>query len=182
MDLQLIGGIIGILIHIPLLISIWSGKVRQSFTTYALWSALDFIAAYSIYTQDGNFWLPFLYAIGAGLTSLSLLIKKNFSWSNLDWFVVGLVIVCIIIQYEIGEFWSMIASVASLTIASIPQVIDTYKQPKNTPSLIYLIFCLANIISLLGAKSFALEQVLYAGSALIICITITLLSLRRNTL
>jgi hypothetical protein len=89
MDLQLIGGIIGILIHIPLLISIWSGKVRQSFTTYALWSALDFIAAYSIYTQDGNFWLPFLYAIGAGLISLSLLIKKNFSWSNLDWFIAG---------------------------------------------------------------------------------------------
>ncbi len=72
----------------------------------------------------------------------------------------------------------MISSIVSLTIASIPQVIDTFKQPKNTPSLIYVVFCLANLVSLLGAKSFALEQILYAGSALMICATITLLSLR----
>ena len=181
MNLQLLGGIIGLLIHIPLLVGIWSGKIRQSFTSYALWSALDFIAAYAIYLQGGNFWLPFLYAIGAGLASASLLIKKNFSWSNLDSFVVGLVIICIIIQYQIGEFWSMVASVASLTIASIPQVIDTFKKPENTPSVIYIVFCLANTISLLGAKSFALEQVLYAASALLICIIITTLSLRRKS-
>ncbi len=98
MDLQLFGGVIGIIIHVPLLMGIWSGKVRQSFTSYALWSALDLIAAYAIYLQGGNFWLPFLYAIGAGLASISLLIKKNFSWSKLDWFVIGLVFMCIIIQ------------------------------------------------------------------------------------
>lgn len=181
MDLQFLGGIIGILIHIPLLIGIWSGKIRQSFTSYALWSALDFIAAYSIHLQGGNFWLPFLYAIGAGLASISLLVKKNFAWSIIDWLVIGLVIACVIIQYQIGEFWSMIASIASLSVASIPQIIDTFKQPRNTPSTIYSIFCLANLVSLLGAKSFALEQVLYAGSALIICVTITLLSLRTKT-
>lgn len=180
MDIQLLGGVIGILIHIPLLIGIWSGKTRQSFTSYALWSALDFIAAYSIYVQGGNFWLPFLYSIGAGLASISLLIKKNFSWSNLDWFVVFLVIVCVVIQYQVGSFSTMIASVFSLFVASVPQIIDTYKNPKNTPSLIYTVFCLANAVSLLGAKSFALEQILYAGSALAICITITLLSLRKN--
>lgn len=181
MDLQLLGGLLGIIIHIPLLVGIWSGKTRQSFTSYALWSALDFVAAYAIYAQNGNFWLPFLYAIGAGLASVSLLLKKNFSWSNLDSLVVFLVIVCVLIQYKAGPFSAMIASVLSLTVASIPQVVDTYKNPNNTPSFIYSIFCLANITSLIGAKSFALEQTLYAGSALIICLVITLLSLKKST-
>lgn len=180
MNLQLLGGVIGILIHIPLLIGIWSGKTRQSFTSYALWSALDFIAAYAIYVQGGNYWLPFLYAVGAGLASVSLLLKKNFSWSNLDWLVVILVIICVAIQYQVGAFQAMVASVLSLAIASVPQVLDTYKNPKNTPSVVYSIFCLANITSLIGAKSFALEQTLYAGSALIICLIITLLSFRKN--
>jgi len=180
MNLQLIAGVVGILIHIPLLIGVWSGKIHQSFTSYALWSALDFIAAYSIYLQGGNFWLPFLYAIGAGSTSISLLIKKYFSWSKVDSIVVILVIICVVIQYQIGPFSAMIASVLSLTIASVPQAIDTYKNPKNTPTLIYVVFSLASLISLLGAKSFALEQTLYATSALVCCVTITLFSLRKN--
>lgn len=178
MDLQLLAGFIGIVIHIPLLIGIWSGKIRQSFTSYALWSALDLIAAYSIYLQGGNFWLPFLYAIGAGLASISLLFKKNFSWSTLDSFVVFLVIVCMVIQYQIGEFWSMIASIVSLTVASIPQVLDTFKQPKNIPTKIYFVFCTANLVSLLGAKSFALEQVLYPSTGFVICLLIALFSLK----
>lgn len=179
MDLQLLGGIIGLVIHIPLLISIWQGKTRQSFASYALWSALDFIAAYSIYMQQGNFWLPFLYAIGAGLASTSLLIKKNFSWGVLEWFVVMLVIVSVFAQYSLGEFWAMIASITSLAIASIPQIINTFKKPKDTPTGIYIVFCFANLISLLGAKSFALEEILYAGSALVICLIITIFSVKK---
>lgn len=180
MDLQLIGGLIGIIIHLPLLISVYQGKTKQSFATYALWSILDFIAAYSIYIQDGNFWLPFLYAIGAGLTSVSLLIKKNFSWGAIEWFVSVLIIVCLFVKYNSGEFYAMIASVASLSIASIPQIINTFQKPYDTPTKIYAVFCLANIVSLLGAKSFALTEILYAGSALIICVTITLLSTRKS--
>jgi hypothetical protein len=180
MDLQLIGGILGLLIHIPLLHGIWSEKVKQSFATYGLWSILDLIAAYSIYSQNGNFWLPLLYGIGAGLASISLLFKKSFSWGWIEWLVLTLVFLCILIQYQSGSFYSMIASVASLSIASIPQIIDTYKNPKNTPTIIYSIFCLANLLSLLGANSFKLEQILYASSALILCSIITILSMRKE--
>lgn len=179
MDLQLLGGLIGILIHLPLLFSIWQGKTKQSFATYALWSILDFIAAYAIYVQNGNFWLPFLYGIGAGIVSVSLLVKKCFSWGAVESFVLLLIVICLFVKYNSGEFYAMIVSVSSLAIASVPQVINTFKIPHETPTKIYLVFCVANMISLLGAKSFALEEILYAGSALIICIVITGLSVRR---
>lgn len=179
MNLQLIGGLIGFLIHIPLLIGIWKGSVKQSFASYGLWSLLDFIAAYAIYHQGGNFWLSFLFAIGAGLASLSLLAKKCFTWGNTESVVLGLVIVCVYIQYTAGEFYAMIASVGSLTLASIPQTINTYRKPEETPTFVYVVFTIASLLSLLGAKNFALEQILYPASASLMCITIMVLSMRK---
>ncbi len=180
MDLQLVGGVIGFLIHIPLLIGIWKGSIKQSFASYGLWSVLDFIAAYAIYRQGGNFWLSFLFAVGAGLASLSLVIKKCFRWGYMEWTVLGLVIICIYIQYTSGEFYAMIASVCSLTLASIPQIIDTYRKPEETPTYVYVVFTIASLFSLVGAKSFALEQILYPASASSMCITIMVLSMRRT--
>jgi hypothetical protein len=180
MNLQLIGGMLGLIIHIPLLSGIWKGNIKQSFASYGLWSLLDFIAAYAIFKQDGNFWLPFLYAIGAGLAAMSLLFKKCFSWGLMEWLVLTLVGMCMYVQYTSGEFYAMILSVASLAIASIPQIIDTWRKPGDTPTRIYMVFCFANLLSLLGAKSFELEQILYAITALIICVLIVLFSIRKN--
>jgi hypothetical protein len=180
MDLQLIGGIVGVIVNIPLIISILLNKTKQSFITYALWSILDLIVAYSVYAQQGNFWLPFLYGLSAGLVSIILVLKKQFSWGLFEWFILVLVIICLVVQYSFGEFWSMIASVASLSIASIPQIINTYKRPKDTPFLIYLGFSLAGLISLLGGKSFELKEILYPISALFICLLIAILSKRNK--
>ncbi len=180
MDLQLLGGIVGVVIHIPLLFAIWKGTVRQSFASYGLWSVLDIIAAYAIFAQGGNFWLPLLFGICAGLTSFSLLCKKCFQWGHMEWLVLGLVLVCVCVQYTAGNFWAMIASVAALTIASVPQFINTYQKPDETSSFVYAVFSLASFLSLLGAKSLELEQVLYSGFALLNCGIIFLLSLRKK--
>ena len=180
MSLQLFGGIVGLLIHIPLLIGIWRGTIKQSFATYGLWCALDSITAYSIYAQKGNFWLAFLYAVGAGITSLALVLKKCFEWGKLESFVLFLVAGCVYIKYTSSEFYTMIFGVMALTVASIPQIINTFKKPSESPTKIYIVFCLANAFSLAGAKSFALEQIIYPGSALVLCLTITILSARKN--
>jgi hypothetical protein len=180
MSWQLIGGVVGLLVHIPLLYGIWKGTIKQSFATYGLWCVLDSITAYAIYSQEGNFWLAFLYAVGAGATSISLVIKKCFEWGKLESFVLVLVIICIYIKYTNGEFYAMIFGVISLTIASIPQIINTFKRPAESPTGIYVVFCFANLLSLIGAKSFAIEQIIYPGSALILCLIITILSARKS--
>jgi hypothetical protein len=179
MDLQLLGGVLGILINIPLIVIILSGKTRQSFTTYILWALLDMVAAEAIYEQQGNYWLPFFYGIGAGIAALCLLFKKQFSWGILDSVILILVIVCIAIQQVFGEWWAMIASVASLIIASIPQIINSWEKPKDTPFWIYLGFSFAGLISMLGGKSFELKEILYPLTALMICGIIAILSKRK---
>lgn len=179
-DLQLFGGLIAVTAYVPFVASIWRGKTRQSFTTYALWAALNFIAAYALYAQGGNFWLALLFAIGGTSAAISLLLKKCFSWGKLETFVVVLVFVCIGVQYVLGDFWAMIASVFSLTVASIPQIINTYQNPHHTPTKIYTVFAIASFVSLLGAKSFALEEVLHSGSSFLVGLTITLLSMRKK--
>ncbi len=180
MDIQLLGGLLGLLLHIPLLIGIWKNRIEQSFASYALWSTLDGIATMSLIAQNGNFWLSLFYSIGAGLVAISLLIKKQFSWSKFESFVSFLIIICLVTWYYSGPFLAMISSVSALSIASVPQIIDTLKKPQSTPTILYCGFCTANLLSFIGGSAWVLEQKLYSAAALIICSTITILSLRKQ--
>lgn len=177
--LALIGGIIGVLTNIPLIVGIWQNKVKQSFSTWILWAALDIVAAVNIVLKHGNYWLPLGYMFGSISVSFILLFKKQFSWSKIETFILILVLISIIVWITGGSYYAIIASTSGLAIASIPQIIETIKNPKGTPSGIYLLFCLANILSLLGAKNFNVEEILYSVSALVICFLVTILSFRK---
>lgn len=179
MDLQLVGALIGILIHIPLIYGVINGSVKQNPVTYGLWAMLDIIAAYSTWKQDGNFLLSLFYAIGATIVCTALLIKHSIFWTKLETFVLMLVLVCLIIQYSLGDFYSMVASVIALTFASVPQFFDTYINPKNTPKMVYTFFTIAGLVSLLGANDFTLSQIIYPAFAFLNCFVILALSFKR---
>lgn len=179
--ISLIGGIIGALANIPLLVGIWKNKIIQSFSTWVLWASLDIIATASIIAQNGNFWLPLGYSIGATTVALILVIKKQFSWTRFETFVLFLVLICLLVWSQTDSRSATISSVTALFIASLPQVKETFKFPKNTPTGIYLVFCLANTLSLFGSDSWTVENKLYSFSALVICLILTLLSIRKKT-
>lgn len=180
MDLQLIGGIIGLLACVPLFIGICINKVKQSFVTYLLWGVLDAVSAMTTFLQDGNYWLPLFYAIGSLFIAGILLVKKLVVWGKIEKMTVGLVFATLLVWWIMGNEAALIASIVSLAIASVPQVIDTYNDPDSTPTKLYFIFLAANAFSFAGGESWTIAQKLYPGNALIFCLFITLLSMRKS--
>ena len=180
--LQLIGGIIGLLANIPLFVGIYQDKIRQSFATYLLWGILDLITSVTIILQHGNYWLSVFYAFGALSIASLLMIKRQITWTWFETLVSALVSICVIVWYFEGERFALIASITSLLIASIPQIIQTLINPSLTPTGIYLVFSLASLLSFLGGKTFSLEEKLYPGTGLIMCLLIAFLSTRKSSL
>jgi hypothetical protein len=174
-----IAGIICMAAYIPLSVGIVKNKVEQSFAAFMLWGMLDTIASITTIVQEGNFWLPLGNAVGASAIALLLLVKRQASWSWIESMTFFLVIICLMIWYTSGEQAGIVASSLAVVIASIPQVVDTYKKPTSTPAGAYLIFLSANILSFVGGKNWTIEERFYSGCSVFLCIVILLLTRRK---
>jgi hypothetical protein len=177
--LIVISGIIAVIFDIPLIWGILNDKVKQNFATFFLWCILDGIAFITIMLQGKNFWLPLGYSIGSFAVAATLIYKKQVVWTWIERTVVGLIVVCLFIWWRAGDQAATIASVVTLGISSIPQIIDTFKDPKTTPTFVYMMFSLAGILSFIGGENWNIEDKFYAAGAAILSITIMLLSMRK---
>lgn len=177
---QIIAGIIGIIAYIPLIIGLVKNKIEQSFAAFLLWGMLDTIATITTILERGNYWLPLANAIGASTIAIILAIKRQLSWTWIESMTTVLVVVCLLVWYTIGETAGIVSSSLAVVIASIPQMVATYKTPQTTPTGPYVIFLAANILSLLAGKSWTIEERFYAGCSVFLCAVIVLLSLRRE--
>ncbi|HAE36402.1 MAG: hypothetical protein UR85_C0001G0003 [Candidatus Nomurabacteria bacterium GW2011_GWF2_35_66] len=180
MNLSLIGGVIGLLVDIPLVIGILKGKIIQNYVTYFLWGVLDVIIFATIIFQNGkNFWLSLFYAVGSFTVAIFLVFKGQTKWTRIESMVIFLIIICMIIWWQIGSKAANIAAVVALGIASIPQILDTIKNPNFTPTGIYLIYSFAAFLSFVGGENWNVKDKLYPGGALVLSILITILSMRK---
>jgi uncharacterized protein with PQ loop repeat len=177
---QLVAGIVGIIAYIPLIIGIIKSKIEQSFAAFLLWAMIDTIASVTTILEKGNYWLPLANATGSSIIALLLAIKKQVSWTWVETMTTVLVVVCLLIWYAAGETAGIVSSSLAVVIASIPQMVATYKSPSTTPTGPYIIFLTANILSLLAGKSWTIEERFYAGCSVFLCAVIVLFSLRRG--
>ena len=177
--LQQIAGIIGMSCYVPLIIGIVRNKIGQSFVAFTLWAMLDIIATITTIIADGNYWLPLSNAIGASTVAILLAIKKQVSWTWVETITAILVFVCLVLWYVVGEDAGIVSSSLAVVIASIPQMVDTYKNPWATPTTIYLVFLFANILSLLAGKSWTIEERFYPACAVFLCLVIAAFSMRK---
>ncbi len=170
----------GLVPYLLLIIGIIKGKVKQSFATWILWLTLDGIMLRSIIVQDGNPVLFSIFTIGTLVVTIFLIVYKQFSWGKFESFVAGLVFICIIAYLVGGPYLSTIATAIALDVAGIPQIIDTYKDPKSTSTKAYILFTLSSGLSLVGLHEWSVQNWLPATNAMIYCLLVTLLSIRRN--
>jgi hypothetical protein len=178
--LQIIAGVAGFCAYIPLVVGIWQNKAEQSFAAFFLWAMLDTIAMVTTILQGGNFWLPLSNVVGSSTIALLLIFKKQVSWSWIETMTAILVFICLIIWYTAGEQAGIISSSLAVVIASVPQMVDTYKNPAGTPLIAYLIFLAANILSFAAGHDWSIEERFYAGCAVFLCLVIVLFSRRRK--
>ena len=177
--LQLLGGILGIIAYLPLIIGILKNKIEQSFAAFMLWGMLDTIATITTIIEGGNFWLPLSNAIGANLMAILLVVKKQVSWSWVETMTSILVVICLIIWYVAGETAGILSSSLAVVIASIPQMVDTFKSPETTPTGPYMIFLTANIVSFIGGETWTIEERFYPACSIFLCVVIIVFSLKR---
>lgn len=181
MNLSLIGGVIGLLVDLPLVIGILNGNIKQNFVTYFLWGVLDLVIFASIIFQNGhNFWLSFFYAVGSFIVAIFLVFKGQTKWTWIESMVVILIIICMFIWWQIGSKAANIAAVIALGIASIPQIFDTIKNPNFTPTGLYFVYSLASLLSFIAGENWNVKDKLYSGGAFFLSVLITILSMRKG--
>lgn len=175
------GCLVASLIYIWLIGSILVGRVKQSFATWALWTALDTIALVSIILQHGNYLLLVFYCLGGVLITASLLYKKQFIWTNFETFVLILVVICLIIWWTSGSRMATISSSSAMLIASLPQIKDSWTAKRDKEvAWMYFGYTLANTMSLFGGKNWSIEERFYPFICVVICISIFLSAIRKN--
>jgi hypothetical protein len=175
-----VSAIIAILGYIPLCLSIRSGSAKQNLLTWALWCSLDGIVAATLIAQAGNFLLAAAYTIGSGVTTVFIFrAGDHASWTKFHAMVVGLVVASMAVWYFSGSRMATIAGTIAMIIAGVPQFIDAWEKPKESPTLIYSAYVAANCLAIAGGKNWSVEERFYPVSAGIFCLLITLVSLRK---
>lgn len=178
--LQVLSGAIGIVAYVLLIIALLHTKTEQSFAAFLLWALLDLIAAVTTILADGNYGMALANAIGSTVITVLLIIKKQVSWSWVESMTATLVVICLIVWYAAGEKAGIIASSLAVVIASVPQMVDTYKKPEATPTLIYLVFLTAYIVSLIAGKAWTIEERFYPCCSIFLSVVIVIFSVRKK--
>jgi hypothetical protein len=177
--LQVTGGIIGLVAYAFLIVALLRSHTEQSFAAFLLWALLDVIAATTTIIEGGNYWLALSNAIGSTIITLILVWKRQVAWSRVESMTAFLVFVCLFVWYYSGERAGIVASSLAVVVASIPQMVDTFKKPESTPVLPYLIFTTANIVSLIGGTDWSIEERFYQCCSTLLCVFIVAFSLRK---
>ena len=140
-----------------------------SLTTFGLWAALAWISAFTMRKQGASYAVPMMYGSGGTKVTFVLLYKGKFGWTAFDSIIAGLVIVCVVLWLTSGVRWALIMSVVAAVIAAIPFIMLSWKDPVHTPIVASSGFLLTNILSLIAAKAWTLEDRLYPGVNVIVC-------------
>lgn len=180
--LQLLSGGVGVLAYILLIRALLRTSTEQSFAAFLLWALLDLIATITTILSGGNYWLALANAVGSTTITVLLIYKKQVSWSWVESMTSVLVVICLLVWYVSGEVAGIIASSIAVVIASVPQMVDTYRKPEATPVPAYLTFLTANIVALIGGKAWTIEERFYACCGIFLCSVILVFALRKRKL
>ena len=145
-----------------------------SFTTFALWAALAWISGFSMLKQGANPAIPMVYGVGATSVALILLIKGKYLWTGLDTTIAVMVAICVVLWKTRGARWALILSVVAAVIAGVPFIMMTWRAPSLSPIISNSAFLLANFLSFVSAKKWTLQDRLYSGVNVGVCLALVI--------
>lgn len=156
--LKIIGGVGTLLLFIPLIIETLRNSAGQSFATWLLWAALDSILTISTFLKHGNFLLPMGFAIGGVIMTVLLVVKGRFAWKRLDSLILCLVIGCLIGWKLGGVKTAIVAATLATCLASVPGLIEMWRDPQRKLANIWGLYALANVVSFFGGTAMTIEE------------------------
>jgi hypothetical protein len=157
--LKIIGGALALLLFIPMARqTLKENGAGQSFATWILWAALDSILAASTIIRHGNFFLPLGFAIGGVAMTILLLAKHRYAWTKLDSAILILVVICVVAWKFGGARTAIVASTLATSIATIPGLVELWRNPNRTVANLWGIYTLANFIAFVGGTAMTIEE------------------------
>src|SRR6185437_15712936 len=157
--LQAAGGLLALLLFIPLIIGIWKeGAEGQSCATWLLWCALDTMLAVSIIEQRGNFLLPLGFAIGDGCLVVLLLAKGDFKWGWFETIVLIVVLGCMAAWKLAGARTATIAATLGICFAGLPGLVAMFRRPQRKVGSVWAGYTLANGLSFFGGTAMTIQE------------------------
>jgi hypothetical protein len=181
MSLPILSFAFAILGYLSLCSAMLKTGAVQPISSTMLWFCLNAITAVVAFNQDGSFLLAAGYVCGTVLTTGATAYKKTYAFAKSDLPILGLVIACLVIwRFGTGDM-TIIASASAAFIAGLPLVILYWKHPQQCDKLTWSSFLLANLCSLLGAESSAINQWFFATSSLLFSLIVLAVSFRKIT-
>jgi hypothetical protein len=157
--LQIAGGLLALLLFIPLIASIVKeGAEGQSGATWLLWGALDTILTFSLLWTGGNYLLPLGFAIGDIAVVILLVVKGKFSWSKFETVILLMVIACLGAWKLAGPMIAAISSTLAVVIAGIPGLRAMLRNPQRRIGNIWTGYVLANVLSFFGGTAMTVKE------------------------
>jgi len=172
--------ILGLSLFLPLAWQIVTGKVTQNLATFLLWGAQDAILASALYTQNGNWQLAAAYMCGSVLIIMCILKSRVFEWTDFETYMSVLVLSCLVMWKINGPSWATVMTSLGMFFGGLSQVKDSWKDPSKSPLKTYVGYTIANILSVIGGKSWAIEERFYPMCCTILCAMIVVASLRKT--
>lgn len=178
--LELLTTIIGLLPYALLIQGILKGTVKQSFATWILWLALDVIMVCGTISQKGNPLLYSVFTLGTCIVTILLIVKKQYTWGWFETGVTVLVGICITVYFTSGAHTATVATMIALDIAGIPQLIATYKKPKETSTIAYLLFTVSSLLAVIETEVWTHKDSTPQINAMFYCLLVMILSMRKK--
>jgi hypothetical protein len=135
----------------------------QPISATLLWLLLDALAAWTAYSEGGNYLLAAGYTVGCLVAALATLYVGKISFQKSDFWIAGLVVACVMMWYGAGNLAGLVASSLAVFIAGLPALILYWRRPQDGLMSVWAIYTIANAVGLYGGwlKGTTLENLVF---------------------
>lgn len=137
----------------------------QPLSATLLWLVLDGLAAWTAYHSGGNWLLAAGYTVGVIAAALATIYRGHTTFVRSDAWVSVLVLICVFIWQIVGNVAGLVASSTAMFIAGVPVIILYAKRPQDGQLSVWVIWSVANLLSLLGRNGNSLEDWIFPAFA-----------------
>lgn len=170
-----IGGLVAVAVLLWYAYSVWSRKVMPSTpASWLMWTILDILLLGTTLANHKPGWLPGAWTLGASAVTMALFVRGKWSWSYKETICAIGAGVCAVVWLKFGALLGLVAGIAAMNTAGIPNFIDLWRNPIRGTWPVWGFTVLACLFTLLGSDwSFggvilAASSIAYNGSIMLI--------------
>jgi hypothetical protein len=125
-----LGGFIAVSVLLWYAYNVWTLKVPASTpASWMMWTILDSLLLATTLANHQPGWLPGAWTMGAGSATIALFVRGKWVWSYKETICAIGAAVCAYVWLKYGALLGLLAGIAAMNTAGIPNFIDLWKNP-----------------------------------------------------